>query len=140
MKPIVITIILMVGVCFFTTGCQQKQDREKAAKEKEWPYTVVAIRDCPEDFLAELEEKKVNPFQMSYMDGEYLYIARGYGEQATGGYSIAVHGLYERGDAQLCLKTELKGPGKEETVKQKASYPYVIVKTEKTDREVLFEG
>ena len=31
------------------------------------------------------------------------------------------------------------GPGKDEIVKEKPSYPYVIVKTEKTDREVLFD-
>ena len=57
-----------------------------------------------QDFLKELEEKKINPFQMTYMDGEYLYIALGYGEQPTGGFSITIHGLYETGD-KLCLET-----------------------------------
>ena len=76
---------------------------------------------------------------MTYMDGEYLYVAVGYGEQATGGFSIAVRGLYEMGD-KLCFETELLGPGKDETVKQKASYPFVIIKTEKTEREVVFDN
>ncbi len=138
MKKLMLVYGLIVGFCVFLMGCGTQEDTVE--KGKEWDYTVVAIRDCPEDFLVKLEEKKINPFQMSYMDGEYLYIARGYGEQSTGGYSIAVHGLYEVGTEKLCFETELKGPGKEESVKQKASYPYVIVKTEKTEREVIFEN
>ncbi len=129
-------ILLAALSCAVLTSC----GTEKKAKEKgkDWDYTVVAVRDCPEDFLKELEEKKINSFQMTYQDGESLYIALGYGAQATGGYSIVVHGLYELGDG-LCLETELRGPGKDEVVKQKESYPYIIVKTEQTDREVVFD-
>lgn len=134
-KRIVVLLLCCMAVCL--TGCGA--DGEKSAERgKDWDYTVVAVRDCPEDFLKELEEKKVNPFQMTYLDGEYLYIAVGYGEQATGGFSIVVRGLYEMGE-RLCIETELMGPGKDEVVKERASYPYVIVKTEKTDKEVLFD-
>lgn len=130
-----IVILLVVCLILSVVGCEK--DTESTERGKDWDYTVVAVRDCPEDFLKELEEKKVNPFQMTYMDGEYLYVALGYGEQATGGFSIAVCGLYESGD-KLCFETELRGPGKDEVVKEKPSYPYVIVKTEKTEREVKF--
>lgn len=132
-----ISLLLVAAVVvLLAAGCEK--ETESTEKGKDWDYTVVAVRDCPEDFLKELETKKVNSFQMTYMDGEYLYIALGYGEQATGGFSIAVRGLYESGD-KLCFKTELLGPTKDETVKKKPSYPFVIVKTEKTDREVLFD-
>ncbi len=132
-------ILMMVAVCVIVcaAGCE-KEEKESKERGKDWDYTVVAVRDCPEDFLKELEEKKVNAFQMTYMDGEYLYIAMGYGEQATGGFSIAVKGLYESGD-KLCFETELMGPGKDEVVKEKPSYPFVIVKTEKTEKEVIFD-
>lgn len=132
-------ILMMVAVCVIVcaAGCE-KEEKESKERGKDWDYTVVAVRDCPEDFLKELEEKKVNAFQMTYMDGEYLYIAMGYGEQATGGFSIAVKGLYELGD-KLCFETELMGPGKDEVVKEKPSYPFVIVKTEKTEKEVIFD-
>lgn len=129
-------VFLVFCLILFTAGCEKTD--ESTQRGKDWDYTVVAVRDCPEDFLTELEEKKINPFQMTYMDGEYLYIAVGYGEQATGGFSISIHGLYESGE-KLCLETELLGPGKDEIVKEKPSYPYVIVKTEKTEREVVFE-
>ncbi len=129
--------LLMLCALFLSVGCEK--DAASAERGRDWDYTVVTVQDCPEDFLNELEEKKINPFQMTYMDGEYLYIAIGYGEQATGGYSIAVRGLYEMGE-KLCVEAELLGPGKDETVKEKASYPYVIIKTEKSDREVIFEN
>ena len=130
-------MIFILCMLVFATACE-KQQEESAERGKDWDYTVVAVRDCPEDFLNALEEKKINPFQMTYMDGEYLYIALGYGEQATGGFSIAVRGLYEKGD-KLCLDTELLGPGKDGTVQQKASYPYIILKTEKSEKEVVFD-
>lgn len=137
MKKRILAIVLLISAMIINVGCQK--ETETTEKGKEWDYTVVAVRDCPEDFLKQLEEKKVNSFEMSYMDGECLYIAKGYGEQTTGGFSIVVRGLYEMGD-KLCFETELLGPGKDEVVKEKASYPFVIIKTEKTDREVLFEG
>lgn len=131
-----IVVVLLLCMMILVIGCEK--ETEQAERGKDWDYTVVAVRDCPEDFLKELEEKKINAFQMTYMDGESLYIAAGYGEQPTGGFSIAVRGLYELGD-KLCVETELLGPGKDDTVKEKASYPYIIIKTEKTDMEVLFE-
>lgn len=131
-----IVVFLALCMLILVIGCEK--ETQQTERGRDWDYTVVAVRDCPEDFLKELEEKKINPFQMTYMDGEFLYIAAGYGEQPTGGFSIAVRGLYEMGD-KLCLETELLGPGSDETVKEKASYPYIIIKTEKTDKEVLFE-
>ena len=35
---------------------------------------------------------------MTYEDGEYCYLAVGYGEQETNGFSVRVLGLYEKGD------------------------------------------
>lgn len=131
-------ILMMVVICVIVCAAGCEKEEESKERGKDWDYTVVAVRDCPEDFLKELEEKKVNAFQMTYMDGEYLYIAVGYGEQATGGFSIAVRGLYESGEG-LCFETELMGPGKDEVVKEKPSYPFVIVKTEKTEKEVTFD-
>lgn len=101
-------------------------------------YSIVQIADVPKEFLKEIEEKRVNAFQMTYMDGEYLYIALGYGKMVTGGFSITVHGLYESGD-KLCFETELMKPNKDEVVKEEPSYPFIIVKTEKTDRKVSFD-
>lgn len=132
---VVIVICIMAGGVF--CGCGQTSSRQKQ-EEVECDYTVVATRDCPEEFLKNLEEKKINPFQMTYQDGTYLYMAVGYGEQKTGGYSILVKKLTETKD-KIFLNTELRGPSKEENVLEKPSFPYVVIKMENKSKEVVFE-
>ena len=92
-----------------------------------------------ENIKKNLEEKKINPFQMTYQDGTYLYMAVGYGEQKTGGYSILVKKMTETKD-KIFLNTELRGPSKEETVLEKPSFPYVVIKIENISKEVVFEA
>lgn len=132
---VVIVICIMAGGVF--CGCGQTSSRQKQ-EEIECDYTVVATRDCPEEFLKNLEEKKINPFQMTYQDGTYLYMAVGYGEQKTGGYSILVEKLTETKD-KIFLNTELRGPSKGENVLEKPSFPYVVIKMENKSKEVVFE-
>ena len=133
---VAIVICIMAGGVF--CGCGQTSSRQKQ-EEIECDYTVVATRDCPEEFLKNLEEKKINPFQMTYQDGTYLYMAVGYGEQKTGGYSILVKKLTETKD-KIFLNTELRGPSKEENVLEKPSSPYVVIKMENKSKEVVFEN
>lgn len=132
---VAIVICIMAGGVF--CGCGQTSSRQKQ-EEIECDYTVVATRDCPEEFLKNLEEKKINPFQMTYQDGTYLYMAVGYGEQKTGGYSILVEKLTETKD-KIFLNTELRGPSKGEIVLEKPSFPYVVIKMENKSKEVVFE-
>ena len=133
---VAIVICIMAGGVF--CGCGQTSSRQKQ-EEIECDYTVVATRDCPEEFLKNLEEKKINPFQMTYQDGTYLYMAVGYGEQKTGGYSILVEKLTETKD-KIFLNTELRGPSKEENVLEKPSFPYVVIKMKNKSKEVVFEN
>lgn len=134
-KKFVCIGMMLVFLCNMA-GCETVNKGEE--KGKEWDYTVVPTADIPSDFLKELDTKKINAFQMSYEEGEYLYIAVGYGEQAGGGFNIRVIGLYEQGE-QLCIETSLIGPGEDEVVSDKASYPYIVVKTQKTDKDVIFK-
>jgi hypothetical protein len=66
-------------------------------------------------------------------------MAVGYGEQKTGGYSILVKKMTETKD-KIFLNTELRGPSKEETVLEKPSFPYVVIKIENISKEVVFEA
>ena len=75
---------------------------------------------------------------MTYETPEHLYIVRGYGEQATGGYSIQVAELYLSNNA-VFFKTTLIGPRKGEKTAKSPSYPYIVLKTEKVDKNVVFE-
>lgn len=136
-EAVAVAIVICIMAGGVLCGCGQTSTGQKEAGT-ECDYTVVATRDCPEEFLKNLEEKKINPFQMTYQDGTYLYMAVGYGEQKTGGYSILVKKLTETKD-KIFLNTELRGPSKEEVVLKKPSFPYVVIKMENKSKEVVFE-
>ena len=82
--------------------------------------------------------KKSEAFQLTYKDGEALYICIGYGPQETGGYSIAVNDLYLT-DTAIYVNTSLLGPQPEEKSNKTVSYPYIVIKTEYLDQTVMFE-
>lgn len=134
-KKIILGCLMALALLCTLTGCETVE--EGGERGKDWDYTVVPTADIPQDFLSEIDSKKINAFQMSYQEAEYLYIAVGYGEQESGGFNIKVMGLYEQGSS-LCMETSLNGPGEDEIVSDKASYPYIVVKTQKTDKEVKF--
>ena len=56
------------------------------------------------------------------------YIAAGYGEQMSGGYSIVVDDLF-LSDNAIIFATTLKGP-ESERKGDKPTYPYIVVKME----------
>ena len=85
-----------------------------------------------------VNEKNAEAFKLTYSDKDYLYICIGYGEQPTGGYSIAVNELYET-DSAIYVNTELLGPDPSEKSNPTPSYPYIVLKTEYLDQTVIFE-
>ena len=111
---------------------------DKSEKVRDLEYTVVKEDEIPEALRLQIEEKKAARFKLTYMDGSSLYIACGYGEQLTGGYSIAMKELYMTQQA-VYFATELHGPGKGETVCKSPSYPYIVVKLEQIELPIVFE-
>ena len=85
-----------------------------------------------------IAEKKAEPFKLTYSDNDYLYISIGYGEQATGGYSIAVNELYLTDNA-VYVNTTLLGPETAVQSENAPSHPYIVIKTEYLDETVIFE-
>lgn len=118
------------------TGC--KNEEGEIQKIKELDFTVVEEAGLPEELLKMINEKKSQPFKFSYGDDEYLYIARGYGSQKSGGYSVAVQELF-LADNAIYFNTELIGPSKQDLVSQTITYPYIVVKIEFIDKSVVFE-
>jgi hypothetical protein len=117
-------------------GCSFSADGQ-TAKVRDLEYTVVGEQELPEELQTEIDANKQTAFQLTYSDGEYLYIVNGYGEQETSGYSIQVKELYLTGQA-VCFQTELTGPQNGEKVSSTKSFPYVVVKTELVDLPVLY--
>ncbi len=129
-------VVLLLGSVMMLSGCMiEKTNRTKV---RDLDYHVVAEAELPEELKTQIEEKKATDFKMTYETPEHLYIVRGYGEQATGGYSIQVTELYLSSNA-VFFKSTLIGPRKGENAAKSPSYPYVVIQTEKVDKNVVFE-
>ena len=78
---------------------------EKTQKVKDLSYTIVDEEDIPQALLDTIEEKKAAECKLTYETDDALYVVHGYGEQETGGYSIAVKEFYLTGNATGSCRT-----------------------------------
>ena len=121
---------------FFLTGCSvEKTDREKV---RDLDFTIVEEDAIPEELRALIEEKKPGAFKMTFDCEDDRYIIVGYGRQQTGGYSISIEALYLTSNA-IYINTSLIGPSKGETVNEVESFPYIVIKMEYLDKNVVFQ-
>lgn len=100
-------------------------------------YTVLGETKIPEEFLSQIEEKKAEGFELTYRDNEYLYIAKGFGEQKTSGCSISVTNLTSE-DQTIYFESKLVIPQGKENLNSISSFPYIVIKTELIDFPVVF--
>ncbi len=138
MRRLGIIILLMgiIGSGLLFTGC--KSEKTDIKKIKDLEFTVVEDADVPEQLMKIINEKKKDPFKISYSNAENLYIVVGYGEQPTGGYSISVDELFLTSNA-VYIDTNLIGPSEKDYVTNAVTYPYVVIKTEFIDKNVVFK-
>jgi len=111
--------------------------KEEFTKMGDVDFTVVEEADVPQELLTVIKEKKSEPFKLTYTAEDALYLAQGYGEQPSGGYSIAVEELFQAAEG-ICLKTTLIGPAADEKVTTAVTYPYIVIKLPKLETEVHF--
>lgn len=131
-----ISIVLGVFIMCALTGCTMLS--EERVKLRDLDFTVLSEEKIPQELMTIIEEKKGEPFKLTYSDNEYLYISRGYGEQPTGGYSIAVNELYLT-DSAVYVSTTLLGPDAQTATDNAPSYPCIVIKTEYLAETVIFE-
>ena len=124
----------IAGVCFII----RLYNTSESEKVQDLEFTVVRPEEIPETLKSRIESKLEEKFTLTYRDSEYLYIARGYGQQETGGYCITVDQCYLSENA-VCIKTTLTGPQPGEEVSTAPSCPYIVLKLEQRDEEVVFE-
>lgn len=132
----ILLCLLAVTAAAMLSGCTFLS--EERIKLRDLDFTVLSEEKIPEELMSIIEEKKKEPFQITYTDKEYLYICVGYGEQATGGYSIAVNELYLT-DTAVYASTSLLGPESADKNNATPSYPCIVIKTEYLDQTVIFE-
>lgn len=116
-------------------GCSvQKEEGER----REIEFTVAAWEKLPGQLAEAIEKNKKDEIRMTYTDGADMYLIRGYGEQKTGGYSVAVAECSED-ETTVFFDTRLIGPQKEEEISKDPSYPLLVVKIEARDKEVMIQ-
>ena len=116
------------------SGCGLIRIEEEERKPVD--YTVVERQDIPAALDEIMNEKKEKEFQLSYETGEALYLAKGYGRQMSGGYSIQVEELGASSNGLFFVK-RLIGP-KDLNEAGVPSYPCIVIKTEPQKKPVVF--
>lgn len=123
-----------VAIMTVMLGCSAGDAAEDKVKELE--FTVVGEEQQPEALKEIIAEKSAEVFQISYTLGEDMYVAVGYGEQPSGGYSISVNEFYETDDS-IVIDTTLIGPGKAENVTGTPTRPYIVIKTQNIEDKII---
>ena len=117
---------------FLLAGCQ---GGSTAGEQVPVAFSVEEERTIPAALRQAIKENEAREIRMTFEDGNDLYLIRGYGEQKTGGYSIAVDACTED-EEKLYLTTRLLGPEDAEKQPKDASYPYIVVRVAATGKAV----
>ncbi len=128
--------LLVVCSMLGFTGCTMLS--EERIKLEDLGFTVLSEEVIPKELKTIIDEKKADAFKLTYSDADYLYIVIGYGQQSTGGYSIAVNELY-LAEESIYVNTTLLGPEQIDTREKVPTCPYIVLKTEFIEKPVVFE-
>ena len=101
-------------------------------------FTVCEEGRLPKELVSIIEEKKAEPFRLTFQTRDYTYIVVGYGAQPRGGLSVTVNDLYEL-KGVIHIDTNLIGVAGEEIKIDGMTYPYVAVRCERKDMMVVYE-
>ena len=115
--------ILLTSIVLLLGACSIQKDGEEKLRDVD--FTVVPDEDVPEELGVRIEEQKKEAFQISY------------GHKDTSGYSIEVTECCETANT-IRVSTNLLGPAKGEEILKKSTWPYVVIKMEYSDKNVVF--
>lgn len=135
MRKLFVTILLL---SLTISLCSCGKEPKAPAHVQNLDFTVVEEADLPTQLLELINEKKEKPFRMTYKTESTCYICQGFGTQDTSGYSIIVEDLFLGEDA-IYIKNTLIGPAKNEAVYRTPTHPYIVVKVQFTDYDIVFE-
>ena len=128
--------VLALLLLFTLNGCKMQTNATK--KLSDLDYTILSGQGLSRELYDILEEKKTESFKLTYEEDDWLYLCVGYGQQETGGYSIAVNELYLTENA-IYFDTSLIGPGPEEDTGKGESFPYLTARIAYLDKPVVFQ-
>lgn len=129
-------VLIVVSVLLFTlTGCQMLS--MERVKLRDLEFVILSEEVLSEELKAIINERKAEPFKLTYADADALYICIGYGSQKGGGYSITVDELYLT-ETAIYVETTLLGPDSQSN-RDVTTYPYIVIRTEALDENVVVE-
>lgn len=132
----VAVLLCMLGTFLMIPACSIQKNSTERLRDLE--FTVVKEEDIPKELRDTIEERKQKTMKLTFADQGMLYIVEGYGEQATSGYSIEVAECFETENA-IYFRSNLLGPSEDENIAEEATYPYIVVKMEYIDKNVVFQ-
>lgn len=131
-----IRIILSVILILCTTACSST--KTSWDKVNDVDYTVISGSEIPKELLEFIEENKSAKMRLTYTEQGLEYVIVGYGQQGNSGYSVEVLDMYETDNA-VVISTNLLGPTPEEDIVDCATYPYIVILIEETEKPIMFE-
>lgn len=129
---------VILSFCILSALSACSVEKLSTEKIRDIEFTVTEEENIPEELMTMIKEKEKELFKLTYADKGELYIAEGYGEQSTSGYSIEVKDCFETENA-IYIHTNLMGPAKDEEIVETKSYPYIVIKMEFIDKNVVFQ-
>lgn len=131
-----VVALLAVFLLSILTSCMVEETKDM--KIKDLDYTICDESKLPDALVELIQEKKKEPFKLSYRTKDYLYIVTGYGAQDRADLSIHLKELYLTENA-IYVKTELNAIENEKLEDDKLAYPWIAVKCELYDVQVVFK-
>ncbi|MGN0354151.1 MAG: protease complex subunit PrcB family protein [Muricoprocola sp.] len=131
--------LLMIGVLLtgmLLVGCSS--DRGTKGKIQDLEFTVLEESEIPAPLAEVIEKNKKTEMKLSYQKDGKLYLVRGFGEQPTGGYSIAVPEVYLAEDG-VHSKFQLIGPSHDEKIQETPTCPYIVIQMEDSGVSIHFD-
>ena len=110
--------LLVLIFLLLLTGCSMTEQKQE--KHKDLECSVMKEDEIPQPLMEVIEENKTKEMKLSYEKDGNLYIARGFGEQKTGGYSITTRYCYLAEDG-IHVRFELLGPPAGETLQEEVT-------------------
>lgn len=135
-KYILHITILSIFLLSILTACNiETTDHTKI---KDLDYTICDEAKLPPALLTLIQEKRKEPFKLSYRTKDYLYIVVGYGAQDRTDLSVTMDELYLTKNS-IFVKTRLVALEDTTLENNIVSYPWIAVKCELYDLQVVFQ-
>lgn len=128
----------MLGIFFLATltGCKFEETDEK--KIKDLDYTICDESKLPDTLVELIDERKKEPFKLTYRTKDYLYIVVGYGAQDRTDLSVVMSDLYLT-ENSIFVNTDMTSVEDTTLEDNKVTYPWLAVKCEHYDLPVIFK-